>query len=169
MARDRKHKSRATRKEMFIQCQQIIVDGNPIHTTDIDRLTSRFASCIAPLLHKMTRLKGLKYQQLAMEKLLKQPILIKAMPNVVVNSKQYETTFEIVNNMREGWQGIKANHSLDEVRAKNAVNSMVVSNSTQSLTTVGQLIGTNWRILRRGQSMIIQLEGGISMQWDPTI
>jgi hypothetical protein len=23
--------------------------------------------------------------------------------------------------------------------------------------------------LRRGQSMIIQLEGGINMQWDPTI
>jgi hypothetical protein len=104
-----------------------------------------------------------------MEKLLKQPILIEAMPNVVVNSKQYEITFEIVNNMRKGWQSIKANHSLDEMKAKNVVSSMVVSSSTQSLIAVGQLIGTNWRILRRRQSKIIQLEGGTSMQWAPIV
>jgi CheY-specific phosphatase CheX len=87
-----------------------------------------------------------------MEKLLKQPILNKAMPDVVVNFKQYETAFEIVDNMREGWQGIKVSHNLDEMRAKNVVSNMVVSSSAQSLTVMGQLIGTNWRILRRGQS-----------------
>jgi hypothetical protein len=87
-----------------------------------------------------------------MEKLLKQPILNKAMPDVVVNFKQYETAFEIVDNMRKGWQGIKVNHNLDEMKAKNFVNSMVVSSSTQGLITMGQLIGANWRILRRGQN-----------------
>jgi hypothetical protein len=87
-----------------------------------------------------------------MEKLLKQPILNKAMPDVVVNFKQYETAFEIVDNMRKGWQGIKVNHNLDEMKAKFFVNSMVVSSSTQSLITMGQLIGANWRILRRGQN-----------------
>jgi len=84
-----------------------------------------------------------------MEKLLKQPILNKAMLDVVVNSKQYETTFEVVNNMRKGWQGIKAGHSLDEMRAKNVVNNVVISSSTQIFIVVGQLIGTNWKILRK--------------------
>jgi hypothetical protein len=87
-----------------------------------------------------------------MEKLLKQPILNKAMSDVVVNFKQYENAFEIVDNMRKGWQGIKVNHNLDEMKAKNFVNSMVVSSSTQGLITMGQLIGANWRILRRGQN-----------------
>jgi len=64
------------------------------------------------------------------EKLLKQPILNKAMPYVVVNSKQYETAFEIVDNMREGWQVIKVGHGLDEMTAKNVVSNMVVSSYT---------------------------------------
>jgi hypothetical protein len=80
-----------------------------------------------------------------------------------VNSKQYETTFEIVDNMREGWQGIKVGHSLDEMRAKNIVNNIVVSSSTHNLTTMGQLIETNWRILKRGQSRRIQLEDNTKM------
>jgi hypothetical protein len=75
--------------------------------------------------------------------------LNKAMPDVVVNFKQYETTFEIVDNMREGWQGKKGNHNLDEMKTKNVVGNMVVSISTQSLTVMGQLIGTNWRIVVR--------------------
>jgi hypothetical protein len=48
-------------------------------------------------------MKGLKYQQLAMEKLLKQPVLQGAMPNVAMNSKKFETTVEIVDNIRRGW------------------------------------------------------------------
>jgi hypothetical protein len=32
--------------------------------------------------------------------------------------------------MKRGWQGIKASHSFDEMRAKNVVNNMVVSSST---------------------------------------
>ncbi len=130
VARDKQCKSKAARREMFIQCQQIIANGNPTHIIDRDRSTSWLASRIAPFLHKMIRMKGLKYQRLAMVKLLKQPILNKAMLDVVVNSKQYEIAFEIVDNMREGWQGIKAGHSLDEMRAKNVVKSMVVSSST---------------------------------------
>ncbi len=98
-----------------------------------------------------------------MEKLLKQPILNKAMPDVVMNSKQYETTFEIIDNMREGWQGIKVGHNLDEMKAKKVVNSVVVSSPTQSFIVVGQLIGANWRILRKGQNMRTQLEGGTNM------
>ncbi len=38
-----------------------------------------------------------------MEKLLKQPILNKAMLDVVVNLKQHEIAFEIVDNMKEDW------------------------------------------------------------------
>lgn len=52
------------------------------------------------------------------------------MPYVVVNSKQYETAFEIVDNMREGWQVIKVGHGLDEMTAKNVVSNMVVSSYT---------------------------------------
>jgi hypothetical protein len=39
--------------------------------------------------------------------------------------------------MKRGWQGIKASHSLDEMRARNVVNNMVVSSSTQSLVVIG--------------------------------
>ncbi len=78
----------------------------------------------------MTSMKGLNYQLLAMGKLLKQPVLKDVMLDVVVNSKHYETIIEIVDNMRRGWQGIKAGHSLDEMRAKNVVSNMVVSSST---------------------------------------
>ncbi len=85
------------------------------------------------------------------------------MLDVVVDSKQYEIAFEIVDNMKKGWQCIKASHSLDEMRAKNFVSSMVVSNSTHSFTIMGQFIGTNWKILRKGQSRRIKLEGGTSM------
>jgi hypothetical protein len=34
---------------------------------------------------------------------------------------------------------------------------------------MGQLIGTNWKILKRGQSRRIQLEDGTSMQWPPIL
>jgi hypothetical protein len=51
------------------------------------------------------------------------------------------------------------------MRAKNVVNNLVVSSSTQSLSTMGQLIGTNWRILRRGIKRRTQLEDGTNMQW----
>jgi len=34
---------------------------------------------------------------------------------------------------------------------------------------MGQLIGTNWKILKRGQSRRIQLEDGTSMQWAPIL
>jgi len=79
---------------------------------------SRLASHITPLLHQMTSMKGLNYQLLAMGKLLKQPILKDVMLDVVVNSKHYETIVEIVDNLRRGWQGIKAGDSLDEMRPK---------------------------------------------------
>ncbi len=51
----------------------------------------------------MTSMKGLNYQQLAMEKLLKQPVLQGAMLDVAVNSKKYETVVEIVDNMKRDW------------------------------------------------------------------
>jgi hypothetical protein len=44
----------------------------------------------------MTSMKGLNYQLLAMEKLLKQPILQDAMPDVVMNSKHYKTTLKLL-------------------------------------------------------------------------
>jgi hypothetical protein len=46
---------------MFTQCQKVIIDGNPTHTTNINRSTSRLANHITPLLHKMTGMKGLEY------------------------------------------------------------------------------------------------------------
>jgi hypothetical protein len=69
------------------QCQQIPTNGKPTYINDIGRLTSKLASHVAPLLHQMTSMKGLNYQQLAMEKRLKQLILQGAMLDVVVNSK----------------------------------------------------------------------------------
>ncbi len=51
----------------------------------------------------MTSMKGFNYQLLAMEKLLKQPVLQDAMLDVVVNSKHYEIEVEIVVNMRRCW------------------------------------------------------------------
>jgi hypothetical protein len=63
---------------------------------------SRLASHVTPLLHQMTSMKGLNDQLLAMEKLLKQPVVQDAMLDVVVNSKHYETEVEIVVNMIRG-------------------------------------------------------------------
>jgi hypothetical protein len=78
----------------------------------------------------------------------------------------YEIAFEIVDNMREGWLDIKGCYNVDETKARNVVSSMVVSNSTQNLTTIGQLIGVNPRILNKRQNRILQLEEvGSSMQW----
>jgi len=51
------------------------------------------------------------------------------------------------------------------MKAKNVVNSMVVSSFTQSFVAIGQFIGASQRILNKGQSMKIQLEDGSSMQW----
>lgn len=51
--------------------------------------------------------------------------------------------------MKRGWQGIKANHSLNEMKAINVVNNMVVSSSTQSLVVIGQFIGVNQKILNK--------------------
>jgi hypothetical protein len=68
-----------------------------------------------------------------MEKLLKQLVLQGAMLDVVVNLKQYETTVEIVDSMRRGWQVSR----LIIVKAKNVVSSMVISSFTQSLVVVG--------------------------------
>jgi len=72
---------------MTTQCQQILANGNPTYISAIEGSTSRLASHIAPLLHQMTSMKGLNYQRLTMEKLLKQFVLQGAMPDVVVNSK----------------------------------------------------------------------------------
>jgi hypothetical protein len=57
--------------------------------------------------------------------------------DLIVNSKQYETAFEIIDNVRRGWLGIKGCHNVDEMKARNVVSSMVVSNSSQILTIVG--------------------------------
>jgi hypothetical protein len=51
--------------------------------------------------------------------------------------------------MKRSWHGIKAGHSLDEMRAKNVVNSMVVSSSTQSFVADGQLIGISQKNLSK--------------------
>ncbi len=72
-----------------------------------------------------------------MEKLLKQPILKKLMLDLVVYSKQYETTFEIVDDMRGGWLDVKGCHIVDDMKGRNVLTSMVVSNSTQNLIVVG--------------------------------
>ncbi len=56
---------------------------------------------ITLLLHQMTSMKGLNYQLLAMEKLLKQPILQDAMPDVVMNSKHYKTTLKLLTTWKE--------------------------------------------------------------------
>jgi hypothetical protein len=71
------------------------------------------------------------------EKLLKQLLLKETMFDVVVKSKLYETTYEIVKNMKEGWMGIKGFHTIDNMRAKNVFTSMVVSNSNLNLKVVG--------------------------------
>jgi hypothetical protein len=59
------------------------------------------------------------------------------MLDLVMYSKQYETTFEIVDNMRRGWLDVKGFHIVDEMRARNVLTSMVLSNSTQNLIVVG--------------------------------
>jgi hypothetical protein len=83
-----------------------------------------------------------------------------------VNSKQFNTTFEIVENVRGGWLGIKGYHNVDEARTRIVVSNMVVSNYTQNLTTIRQLIRMNLRILNKRQSRIVQLEEvGWNMQW----
>jgi hypothetical protein len=105
---------------------------------------------------------GLEYQQLTLEKIIKQPILKKTMLDMVINSKQYETTFEIVDNMTRGWQGVKGCHNIDDMRAKNVVTSMFVSNSTQSSSTLGWLIRMNPRILNKGQTRGCNLRMGLA-------
>jgi hypothetical protein len=86
-------------------------------------------------------MKGPTYQKLTMQKLLKQPILKEAMPNVMVKSKLYETTCEIIGNMKEGWMGIKGCYITNVMRTRNVVTNMVVSNPTLNLKVVGQLMG----------------------------
>jgi hypothetical protein len=75
------------------QCLQINVDENIAYPSNIQRSTSRFANQIAPLLHKLTSVNGLEHQRLTIKKLLKQPISKDVMPNVVINSKQYEIAY----------------------------------------------------------------------------
>jgi hypothetical protein len=137
VAKDRQRKFRAAKKEKFFKCQQILVNGNPTYTTNLDKSTTRLANQIAPILHKMTSTKGLDHQGVTMEKLLKQPTLKKSLLNLVVYSKQYETTFEIVDNMTRGWLDVKGCHIVDAMKARNVFTSMIVSNSTQNLIVVG--------------------------------
>lgn len=103
------------------------------------------------MLHKLISMKGHAYQKLTIEKLLKQPILKEATLDVVVKSKLYETTYEIVGNMKEGWMGIKGFHTIDDMKAMNVLTGMVMSNSNLNLKVVGQLIRVNPRILNKGQ------------------
>ncbi len=133
----------------------MLANGNPTYIGDIEKLTSRLAKQIAPFLHKITSRRGLDHQQLTMKTLLKNPTLKQVVLNLMMNSKQYETTFEIVDNMRGGWLGIKGCHNVDELGCKNVVSSMVVSNSTPNLIATGQLIGVNLRILSKGQNRIV--------------
>jgi len=69
--------------------------------------------------------------KLTIEKFLKQPILKEAMLDVVVKSKLYETTYEIVGNLKERWMGIKGCHTIDDMKARNVLTNMVVSNSIE--------------------------------------
>jgi phosphate starvation-inducible protein PhoH len=71
--------------------------------------------------------------------------------------------------MKEGWLDIKGCHSTDDMKARNVVTSMVVLSSTQNLTTMGQLMGMNLRILSKGQSKRIQLQEGANMEWASVI
>ncbi len=71
---------------------------------------------------------------------MKQPILKEAMLDVLVKSKLYETTYEIVGNMKERWMGIKGFHTIDDMKAINVFTNMVVSNSTELKSSAP----TNW-------------------------
>ncbi len=92
------------------------------------------------MLHKLTSMKGFAFQKLTIKKLLKQPILKEAMLDVLVKSKLYETTYEIVGNMKERWMGIKGFHTIDDMKAINVFTNMVVSNSTELKSSAP----TNW-------------------------
>ncbi len=59
------------------------------------------------------------------------------MLDLVMYSKQYKITFEIIDNMRGGWLDVKGCHIVDGMKAKNILTSMVVSISTQNLIIVG--------------------------------
>ncbi len=89
------------------------------------------------LLHKLTSVNGLQHQRLTIKKLLKQPILKNMMPNVVLNSKQYEIAYGIVGSMKDGWQGIKGYHNTNDMRAQNVLTTMVVLDFIQSLSAMG--------------------------------
>jgi hypothetical protein len=68
------------------------------------------------------------YQKLTIRKLLKQPILKEVMLDIVVKSKLYETTYEIVGNMKEEWMGIKGCHIIDDMKAKNVLINILCRN-----------------------------------------
>jgi hypothetical protein len=70
--KNKQHKCRATKREKLVR---IHIDANPIYTNNINRPTSRLANHIGPLLHEITSMNSLEYQQLTLEKILKQPIL----------------------------------------------------------------------------------------------
>jgi len=110
---------------------QTFANVNIPHTGDIERSTSRPANQIGPMLHMLISMKGFASQKLTIEKFLKQPILKEAMLDVVVKSKLYETTYEIVGNLKERWMGIKGCHTIDDMKARNVLTNMVVSNSIE--------------------------------------
>jgi hypothetical protein len=73
--RDRQCKCKAVKREKIVECLQTYANVDILHTCAITRSTSRLTNQIGPMLHNFTSMKGLTYQKLTIEKLLKQLIL----------------------------------------------------------------------------------------------
>lgn len=61
-----------------------------------------------------------------MNKVLQHPIIKDVLPHVVGVCKNYEVAYQVLKNLRGGWEGVKTCCYLDDIHAMNFVSSSMI-------------------------------------------
>lgn len=165
LQRERQQKSREAWRQRLLNVEGARTSLVEQYGKNMQRSTSRLASHIAPILHDIICHNGVDNQRMTLQKVLQQPILKSVLPDVVVHSKRYEAAYEVCNSLKAGWQGVKGAHSIDDLRTRNVLTSMVVANASQCLRTMADLIGVKRQSLSVGYARRNCLDDGSITQW----
>jgi hypothetical protein len=164
LQRERQRKCRELKRRKFLHLAQNASQSLPL-PSDLQRQTTRLAAQIGPMLHTLTCHKGPEFQRMAIEKVLKHPLLINVVPDVILNSDKYQAAYDVCSSLKAGWQVVKGAHSIDDLRSRNVLTSMVVSDSTRSFRATARVTGIKKGSLSSGYARRKNVQPGAILQW----
>lgn len=149
-ARKRAWRFRERERVQSLQ-DDVLAVPQTVEAFDVDRSASRAARQLALQIHESTGSKGLQFQKLVIAKVLRQPLLRPALPEVVVHEKKYIQAASVCKNIRQCWGTLKFGRHKDLVQARSVVEVAVVANEPGSSSGLGRWLGMSKKAVKKGR------------------